>query len=68
MWKEIPGTNGWYEVSDIGEVRSKDIVWIRKVYQPYNNEFGARALARKLDVTHHTILGIVKRKYWKHVP
>lgn len=44
-----------------------DVEWIREHYKPYDPEFGACALARRFNVSHGTILNIVKGRTYARV-
>lgn len=43
-----------------------DVVYIKKNYIPRDRNFGARALARKFNIAHDTILDILKGKRYKN--
>ena len=57
--------------SGVENVNSKltkdDVIWIRKHYIPYDKEFGTRAMARKFNVAHSTIEGVVHNESYKDV-
>ena len=38
---------------------------IRKLYKPYSKEYNAYALARKYNVKHNIIYGIISGKFYK---
>lgn len=41
-----------------------DVEYIRKYYIPYSREFGSRAMAKKFNVNHITILSIIHNETW----
>ena len=41
--------------------------YIKEHYKPRNREFGARALAKKFNVSPYPVMQIIKGKGWKHV-
>lgn len=43
------------------------VKYIRDNYKPRSKEFGARALARKFNVSPYPIMNIINGKGWKHV-
>lgn len=49
------------------KLNSNDIIYIRENYKPYDKIFGSRALARKFNVDHSTILSVINRINWKHI-
>ena len=46
---------------------NEDVFYIRENYKPYCRENGARALGRKFNIEHSSIVGICQRKTWKHI-
>ena len=49
------------------KLSEKDILFIRKTYCPYSRQYGSRALAKKFNVAHQTILSIIKNKTWRNI-
>ena len=43
----------------------EQVCFIRENYKPYDSQYGSRGLAKKFNVDHSTILGVVNYKYWK---
>jgi len=44
-----------------------DVIYILENYIPKHKEFGCMALAKKFNIDHSIISGIISRKRWKHV-
>lgn len=57
---KISGENNW-----CSKLTSKDVQYIREHYIPFHKIYGARALARKFGVNHHTILLAYNKDTWK---
>lgn len=55
------------EKINTAKLTEQQVRFIRENHKSNDKKFGARALARKLGVSHHTILGVVKKRYWKDV-
>ena len=49
------------------KLTTEQVCYIRENYKPYNNEFGASALARKYNVHLSTILDIIHRISYKDI-
>ena len=49
------------------KLKEKDIRFIRENYIPFSKEYGSRALARKFNMSHGTLLDIIKRKTYKEI-
>lgn len=49
------------------KLTNEDIYYIRKVYKPFDKNFGANALARKFEVSPSTICDIFSGKYYKNI-
>ena len=48
----------------LAKLKREDVEFIRTHYTPYDNQYGARALARKYGVHHSVIERIVHNKAW----
>lgn len=49
------------------KLSKENVQYIRKNYKPYSKIHGSRALAKKFNVAHQTILSIVNNKTWKNI-
>lgn len=56
----------WYEKNKgLLKLTPEIVAYCRKHYEPRHKEFGARALARRFNVTHPQIVQAVKGRSWK---
>lgn len=60
--KPLQGTN-----NPLSKLSADDVLYIREHYIPRSNEYGARALGRKFNVDHGTILDIIKNFSYTNV-
>jgi hypothetical protein len=56
------------ERSGMAKLTAEIVRYIRDTYVPDSSTHGSTALARELDVSHQTILRVIKRKCWDHIP
>ena len=61
-WKSQPG-----EINGLAKLTENNVRYIRKVYHPRHSQFGARALARELGVSHTAISKAAKGENWSHL-
>lgn len=52
------------ENSSSAKLTQDDVIYIRKYYVPRDKHFGTRALGRKFNVNHSTIMSILKYETW----
>lgn len=55
------------ENSGTSKLTNEQIRYIRRVYKPFCDTFGVRALAKKFGVVHSGISRIVNNKSWNHI-
>ena len=56
------------ELCPVSKLTEKEVLSIRSTYIKRHPEFGSRALAEKFSVNPNTILDILKRRTWGHLP
>ena len=49
------------------KLSNKDVAFIREHYIPFHKLYGARPLARRFGVTHHTIISAYNGETWKNI-
>ena len=49
------------------KLTDEQVRWVRENYIPGDKELGIRALARRLDISHVTLLKIIRGDRYKHV-
>ena len=49
------------------KLKEKQVLWMRSVYIPYHPEFGARALARRLKVSHTAVEHALHGINWQYL-
>lgn len=52
------------EDNHMSKLTQEDVKYIRKHYIPYDREFGTRALSRKFNIHHSTIISILNNETW----
>lgn len=60
--KKISETRKGVSNSAVRKLTDKDVIFIIQNYKPKDKEFGARALARKFNISHSVIGNIVNKK------
>lgn len=49
------------------KLTDNDVRFIRNNYKPYDSIYGARAMSRQYNISHSTLLSVIKRDTWKHI-
>lgn len=49
------------------KLNENNVKFIRENYIPFSKDYGSRALARKFNMAHGTLLDIIKRKTYKEI-
>lgn len=49
------------------KMKEEQVLWVRSVYVPFHPEFGARALARRLNVSHTAVEHAIHGINWPHL-
>lgn len=55
------------ELNPCSKLTKIDVEYIRNNYNPNDKNFSSRALAKKYNVCHETILNVIKHKTWNFV-